>query len=118
MKDKIPIYEAIPDLLGLGMKFQGAKVEAMAGTTGISADDPQAVVVLNCKGEAPDLYLRAHEDGTGVCLCARSGEAVSVLQEMITHLYQIIVREKVDIEDVYKYHEYKKSEEEGEKDDE
>lgn len=116
MKDKVPIYEAIPDLLGVGFKFQDAKVEAMAGTTGSSAEDPQAAVIVNFMGDVPDMRWRVRRDGKGVCLCARSGKAVSVLQEMIAHLYQIAVEEKVDIETLYGYHEFKKSKEEGEKD--
>ena len=104
------------DLLGAGFDFNGARICAMAGTTGSSAKVRCAAMQLEYEGKNQDLEWFVRKDGRGVELAAKSDEAVLILQELIAHLYQIIVREKVNIEDVYKYHEYKKSEEEGEKD--
>jgi len=116
VKSNVGKTEVNLDLLGTGFDFNGARIYALAGTTGKSAKVRCAAIQLEYEGENQDLEWYVRKDGRGVELAAKGDEAVLMLKELIAHLYQIIVREKVNIEDVYKYHEYKKSEEEGEKD--
>jgi len=100
------------DLLGAGFDFDGARIRAMAGTTGSSAKVPCAAIRLEYEGENQDLEWLVRNDGCGVEFAARGDDAVLMLKELIAHLYQIVVEEKVNIEDVYRYHKFKKSEKE------
>ena len=103
MKDRFECPEAPKDDFDLGVfgreyRLLGSRLRIGAGTTGKMSKHPRAMIKVELRGK--DLGIRLSGDEKGVLVLAEGKTALSTLKEMICHLYQIIVREKIDIRDL------------------
>ena len=85
-------------IFGREYRLKGTSLRVGAGTTGELSERPRAMISVELRGK--DLGIRLSGDEKGVLVLAEGKTALSTLKEMICHLYQIIVREKIDIRDL------------------
>jgi len=100
------------------INFNGARMHAMAATTGCVAEGnkrkARAKICLCATGKG--FWTYSLDTQNGFLLEAFGNDALEALKEAVRHLYQVIVREKVDIQEIEEF--INCDEDEGGQDDE
>ena len=77
-------------------------VLAMASTTGSAVEGAvsRRIAGFTLHLNGPHIDVEPAEEGDGVLVVCHGKDAVDALKEAISHLYRVVVKEKVDIRDV------------------